>query len=283
MNREWYKNESSLLNEINDTVVPNKSVVFWSLGQGGFVIKLKETIIYIDPVLNDLYHEDGTTRRNFGPPFTGDQVKNVDYVFCTHKHLDHLNLETLVPLSKSCKKTIFIVPAPHVKHLADAGIDENRIIGAKEDKIIILKGNIKVTPVGASHEEYMFDENGNHLNLGYIFNDENNLVIYHSGDTILTPKLIERMEKMDHVDVTLLPINGADCKRRSRGIIGNMNARDAADYSNIMRADLVIPFHFDMVQGNTENPTIFSQYMYEHYGNKKYHIMMLGERFIYMK
>lgn len=283
MIRTWYKQSYELLDEISSTKPPHKSVVIWSLGQGGFVIKSADTIIYTDPVLNDLYKEDGTTRRNFKPPFKPEIVTDIDYVFCTHKHLDHLNLETLVPLSISCLKAIFVVPKPHVDFLVEAGIARNRIIGAREDEILKLKNNISVTPVGDAHEEYMLDENNNHLNLGYIFRNEDDTVIYHSGDTIVTMELINRMEAMDHVDIAFLPINGADWKRRRLGIVGNMSARDAADYSATMNADMVIPCHFDMVVNNGENPVIFAEYMYEHYGNRKYHIMMLGERFIYMK
>lgn len=85
------------------------------------------------------------------------------------------------------------------------------------------------------------------------------------------------------IDVACLPINGSDWKRKRADIIGNLNAREAADVANEIGADLLIPMHFDLFPHNGENPAHLADYMFtEHFGHK-YHVMAPGERFFYSR
>ena len=51
------------MDQIKETEYPDHMAAIWYIGQMGLVIKWKGTIIYIDPVLNDLFRPDGISRR----------------------------------------------------------------------------------------------------------------------------------------------------------------------------------------------------------------------------
>jgi len=71
--------------------------------------------------------------------------------------------------------------------------------------------------------------------------------IYHSGDTILHPNLVESLRPF-RIDVALLPING---RSPQRGVAGNLTAQEAASLGRDIGARIVIPCHYDMFAFNT--------------------------------
>ncbi|MNR31902.1 metal-dependent hydrolase [compost metagenome] len=110
----------------------------------------------------------------------------------------------------------------------------------------------------------------------------NGVRIYHAGDTVITPELVEQAKKFQP-HVALLPINGGDYARTSRGIVANMNFREAADFGVEIGTDLIIPIHYDMFSNNRDNPSYFVDYLFHSYPAQKFHMMTAGERFIYFK
>jgi len=62
-----------------------------------------------------------------------------------------------------------------------------------------------------------------------------------------------------------------------------MSSREAADFSAMVGIDLNVPIHYDMFPNNRENPAYFVDYLFHHYHNQKFHMMVSGERFIYQK
>jgi L-ascorbate metabolism protein UlaG (beta-lactamase superfamily) len=62
-----------------------------------------------------------------------------------------------------------------------------------------------------------------------------------------------------------------------------MNARDAANVAAECGADLMIPMHWDLFARNGENPAIFVDCMTRLYPNRKYKVMVPGERMICLK
>lgn len=136
-----------------------------------------------------------------------------------------------------------------------------------------------MTGIETAHDTYQYDEDENSLTLGYLFHfNERNL--FHSGDTMLTQKLLDTLKQNSPIHTLMLPINGSDILRDSKNIIGNMNGKDAALLSSELQASLTIPLHYDMVYGNEENPLFFASYMEKLAPNNPYHIMRLGEMFL---
>lgn len=280
MPKYWCKEGQALLDEIRSTRVPDGGVAIWFLGQESMVLKHQETIIYIDPYFTDLRRSDGSSAREYPPPFAPGEVADVHWVFCTHHHLDHLDPGTVGPMAQAAPQARFVAPAPHVPMLTGAGIAPQRVLGARAGEALDC-GSFTVVPVAAAHEEFETDEHGQHLFLGYVFR-LGPVTVYHAGDTVEYPELVETLRGLN-IDVACLPINGRDWHRRRRNILGNLNPREAVDVAANAGVDLVIPLHYDLFKGNQENPATFVDYLYRTYPSLKFKIMAPGERFFYIK
>ena len=51
------------------------------------------------------------------------------------------------------------------------------------------------------------------------------------------------------LDLTLRPINGRDEEREAKGIVGNIDAREAAQLAHEIGASAAVPLHWDMFAG----------------------------------
>jgi L-ascorbate metabolism protein UlaG (beta-lactamase superfamily) len=277
MTERWYKKGRALLNEINGAEAGG--VALWFLGQMSFVVKMNGITVYFDPFLNDFTDETGAPRR-YAPPFVPDDGIKAEYFVCSHNHADHLNLETLLPQARKNPLTRFIVPYPLTRILTDAGIDDGRVIGARAGEPLALGNGLTLTPVAAAHDVYRTDKNGDHLCLGYLLRG-GGVGVYHAGDTVVTPALVETLKNLRPVNIAILPINGGDWERAGSGLVGNMSAEDAAKLARAIDADLTIPAHYDLLGGNAVNPAFFAEAMYRLCPSKKYHVFAPGECFRY--
>ncbi len=282
MKFNWYKKGNSLIRQMKSPLCLENVVTLWSLGQCGYAFSYEGKTVMVDPVLTELLNEDGFSLRTFAPPFSPADDFPVDFVLCTHNHIDHLNPATLTVISASHPNTKFVVPKPFVTLLVQEGIPADRLIGAVQDVPLTLCDEISLLPLAAPHDFYQQDEEGCDLALAYVISF-GPIRLLHAGDSVVTEKLIQDVRKAGPIDVALLPINGRDYWREKRGIIGNMNPLDAVKFAESIQADLTIPTHYDMFVGNQEDPLIFARYMAMHAPARKYHIVRLGEEFLYRK
>jgi L-ascorbate metabolism protein UlaG (beta-lactamase superfamily) len=202
----------------------------------------------------------------------------VDYVVCSHHHEDHMDKPTLIEIGRSAK-TKFVVPRAHLGLMREWGFRDAQLIGISHGEKLRLGAEVTLEAHAAKHEEFETDEAGEHLYLGYVagFGD---IKLLHAGDTVGFPEL-EDWLKPQGIDVALLPINGRDYARRRKGIVGNMNYREAADLSAAIGAKLTVPMHYGLFAHNDENPAYFVDYMYKQYPYSRIHLFAPGERFIY--
>lgn len=282
-----YRGGAALQAELSRTIVPEGSVAIWHLGQAGVALKVARSdgILFIDPYLTFSIEErtpESEFRRGFAPPIEPADVVSARAVLVTHHHDDHLDLETLITLAQVSDSSVFVVPAPDVSRLSDAGIAIDRIIAAREDDDIELDhSRFHVRPVAVAHTTYETDQYGDHLYVGYCI-EVDDIRLFHAGDCLVDHRLIERIQQFGP-DVMFLPINGMDYARTARGIVGNMNYREAADFAASVHADLIVPIHYDLFANNRENPAHFVDYLVHTYPGKKFHMPVPGERFIYLK
>lgn len=269
-------------NDILSTRLTDQQTGLWYLGQEGFVIGSKGSYIAVDPYLSDYVDRNCCQfvkwERLYAPPMSPDALNFADAVLCTHTHYDHADPDTLPRIAASNPHTVFVIPAPEVAVIEGYGIPRERIIPAYADKSITL-GGFTVTPIPSAHEVLHTDEHGNYRELGYIIDDGENR-IFHAGDMCMYEGLVERLQR---IDVAILPINGRDYFRNQNDIIGNFDPVEAITLSKIIGAELLIPVHHDLYAVNQVNPAVFVDHLMKINRTQKYHVFAPGERFVYMK
>ncbi|RKN81978.1 MBL fold metallo-hydrolase [Paenibacillus ginsengarvi] len=273
-----------LMEEIRGTRLPIGCIAVWFFGQESMVIKGKETVIHIDPFYSN-YLEVRGVKRVYPPLLKPESITVADLCLVTHEHEDHLDPWTLKVIAKQCPKARFMAPLSCRPELeTSCEMKPEQIIDALTGEWLELDGNngeqIRVKPIPAAHES--IETTGNeraHRYVGYLL-DINGVKVYHAGDTIVYPGLPELLAE-EGIDLGMLPINGRDYFRTSRGIVGNMNIREAAELAKISHMDMVVPLHYDLFAGNSEKPGNFVQELYERYPEQKCHVMARGERFVY--
>lgn len=269
-----YKQGEALAHEIAETTPPDGAVALWFLGQASIAVKGAGAVVYIDPYFSS------SRSRAYPSPLTPEQLTQADWVLCTHNHLDHLDLATLRPIAAKFPACRFVVPAPHVEHVIAGGLPRERISGARVGQTID-QPPLRVSPVRAKHEEFEQRANGDFPYLGYLL-ELGGVRVFHSGDTVGFDGQAEELRPL-RPDVAFLPINGRDWRRNRRQIAGNMNYREALDLAQEAGVDLVVPIHYDLFAGNTENPAYFVDHLYRTAPAQKFKLFAVGERIIYMR
>ncbi|MCB0855438.1 MAG: MBL fold metallo-hydrolase, partial [Bacteroidetes bacterium] len=130
--------------------------------------------------------------------------------------------------------------------------------------------DIWIHGIPAAHEEIEKDAQDRHIYMGYVF-EFGPWTIYHSGDTVWFPELPQYLEPFN-INLAILPINGRAPERK---VAGNMNAREAVQLAQAIKADIVLPCHYDMFTFNTADPKEFASIAESE--NQKYLILQLGE------
>ncbi len=260
-----------LIKEINHCVLEPDHAAFWWLGQLGYVIKLKETVIYIDAFLSEW------PERNYPSLLKPEEVTNADYIVGTHDHADHIDREVWHQLSISSPNATFVVPQYLVASLSkDLEIPKGRFYGL-DDGLSFKKDGIAITAIPSAHEFLDQDTvTGSYPYLGFII-EGNGRVLYHSGDSCIYEGLYSNLRKWDKFDVMFIPINGRDAKRYRENTIGNMTYQEAVDLAGSMKPNLVVPGHYDMFHFNSENPQLFADYLEVKYPGLNYWIGNRGE------
>ena len=272
-----------LLDEIAHTCTQPGSLAFWHIGQSGFFVKGGDTTMLFDPYLKP------SDRRTFAPPVSPAQITAVDYVLCTHAHGDHLDEFAVEGIARAAPGARFVVPPAAVQQMAELGIAPERILAAAVDEETTL-GPLTMRAVPAAHgdqstpvAEYVWEphpERGYRF-LGFVV-DLNGVRVYHAGDTTIFPGMVDRLKPLG-IDVALLPINGRDWFREQRGVIGNMDYREAADLGHAIGADIIVPMHYDMFAGNPGSPGLFVDYCAATYPGQGFHIPIRAKRWLHLK
>ena len=273
----WYKKGTDLLKEIQNTVLSDDEVAVWYLGQCGFVVKQK-SIIYIDPVLNDIRDDSGNSIRRYEPPFSPEMVK-ADYVFCTHDHIDHMLEETVKGIYKNNSDMKFLIPGACEKTMIGYNISRNNIMEVGIDSDLILP-NFTVTGISTAHPTHEKDDKGKVFTLAYNI-QLGDIHLLHLGDTYLTDELLRDLKQLHAPHIFMVPINGIDYFRSKSNILGNLSTTEAAILAEELAADITIPMHYDMIKGNTYNPLRFIEDLREFAPGRKFRLPSLGERIIY--
>jgi L-ascorbate metabolism protein UlaG (beta-lactamase superfamily) len=240
---------------------PGSIAITW-LGQAGYLFTTSKTRLLLDAYVSPL------AARAYDGPAPAAAFSFVDVVACTHEHLDHLDPDLWATLGTDPAATHlrFVAPRAIAAKVRALGIADARVSWATPGTAITLPG-VTLHAIEAVHGVSMTDAytsgkdaNGDPRFLGYVL-DFDGLRVYHAGDTLIYPGLLDAV-KAYAPHVVLLPINGRDAYREARGVVGNMSFREAARFAADLAPKLAIPFHYDLFSGNTEQPGRFVDELY---------------------
>ncbi|NLD92541.1 MAG: MBL fold metallo-hydrolase [Fibrobacter sp.] len=182
----------------------------------GFQIRSKNLVVYIDPV-------------------KVTAIEKADYIFITHSHPDHLSINDIKQIMKA--ETRIICPKSVGKKLKKLKCE---ITATKPGDKRNFNG-IQCIAVPAYNTRPVFlwikAHPKSRENCGYLITFNENVVVYHAGDTDNVPEL----GNINNVDIAFLPVGGDNL---------TMNIIDAAELANRINPKVLIPMHFDLVKTN---------------------------------
>jgi L-ascorbate metabolism protein UlaG (beta-lactamase superfamily) len=229
-------------------------IALWWLGQAGFLLRHEAVRLTIDPYLSDSLAEKyrGTAfphRRMMAAPVAAGALVQLDFVFCTHSHTDHMDAGTLPDIARASPRCRFVVPAAERQKAMERGVPKDRLIPVAAGDVVTLSDGFAASVVPAAHQERRQDGEGHDFFLGYKFRADERTV-YHSGDCVPFDGLEDWLGS-GLIDVALLPVNGRDERRKANGIPGNFHLSEAVALCRAASIPLLLGHHFGMFDFNT--------------------------------
>ncbi len=272
----------SLATAINDARFAAGEVALWWLGQAGFALRYGETLLLIDPYLSDALAEkyrDAELKhlRMMPPPVDPAAIRGCDWLLCTHGHTDHMDAQTVASILQN-NTPRFVIPRAEVERASQRGIPLARALPLNAGETVQLAEDITVTAVAAAHEALETDAAGNHKFLGYILT-LGDLRIYHSGDSVPYAGLPETLAA-HQIDLALLPINGRDEFRRSRGVPGNFTVEEAIALCRAARIPHLLGHHWGLFDFNTIDPVAAAAILAEQAGDLDWLLPQVGMTYV---
>ena len=229
---------SSFFDDRKDTLIT------W-LGMAGALINSRGTIIFIDPLITHGKTPElcETGHRLLVPlPILSQNVPNADFVCYTHGDADHFTVSTATVLESRLKPK-FVAPHPVADRLRDIGIEEERIVVAK-DFASYSFGEIEIVMTPALHDYQEVNPWQREDCCGFLIKTPDG-VIWHPGDTRLIPEL----EEIKEVDVLFFDVTTV-------AALAHLGPEGSARLARTTGAKKMIAYHygtFDLPPGSWGN------------------------------
>lgn len=269
--------EHPILKELYDFRLQGRQFGIVWLGQNGFLIKSKSCVFFIDPYLSDFAEQwtfgwESEHVRMAGIPIQPKELYGIDYVLCTHDHVDHIDPFTIPIIALRNPDTQFV--APKVARTRMLGLyvnDSNLHLMRGKDSVELPQ--MKVHAIPAAHKKLLHDkENGFHF-LSFII-EVDGLTLFHAGDTVPYKGQINYLKKFS-IALAFLPINGRQPEELK--FEPNFSIEEAINFANAVQAKMVIPMHYDMYTLNTAN---IRDFIIQTEGKLNYKVAQLGVPFL---
>ena len=182
--------------------------IIW-IGHSTFLIKRNGITIITDPIFSDRaspFRNIGP-KRLIAPALSLKDIPKIDFVTVSHNHYDHLDIQSLVKISKLHPKAKFLVPNGDLRLLK-----RKKIQNASQFQWWESHKNAGITftftPVKHWSKRGLFDRNKSLW--GGWFVQFNDYAIYHAGDTGYSNDFIKTKEVLGSPKYALIPIGAYD-------------------------------------------------------------------------
>ena len=226
---------------------------YW-LGHSAFkFISQNGSIVYVDPFLKD----------NPSTPDEHKEVTEADYILLTHGHEDHVG-DTLEIAEKTGCKVVGIVEL--IGLLKKKGLNEDQAVEFNKGGTVSFE-DFSVTMVSANHSssyggEYAGDP------AGLILSFEDDLCIYHMGDTNIFSDLVLYGELYEP-HIVLAPI----------GDHYTMGPQEAAYAVEMVNPNIAVPIHYGLWPPIDSDPNEFKEVL-EDISETEVLIPVIGKEFL---
>ena len=174
----------------------------------------------------------------FDPYKIKEETHDADYIFITHDHYDHFDLESIKKVSN--ENTIVILPdSIFAKVLFQLNSENVRGVIPNEEYTI---ENLHIRTIPSYNKDKSFHPRSSNY-VGYLVDIEDK-TIYAAGDTDLTDEA-----KKVKCDIAFIPIGGTY----------TMDYKEAAELINTIKPSVVIPIHYKTVVGSEEDAHKFKE------------------------
>ena len=169
----------------------------------------------------------------FDPYDIKEKVSNADYIFITHPHWDHLDIDSINNIAN--EKTIIVGPSSVIEKL-DKSFN---LLEVEPNKTYNLNNiSFKTVPSYNIGRDYHPKDV---RYVGYLLT-LNDITYYVPGDT----DVIEELKELN-ADVIFLPVGGTY----------TMNREEAVELANTIKPKYAIPIHYGLAVGSREDAKYF--------------------------
>ena len=174
----------------------------------------------------------------FDPYLIKEETHDADYIFITHEHYDHFDLDSINKISN--ENTIVILPdSMAVKVLFKLNRDKTRGVNPNEEYNI---DGLEFSTIPSYNINKEFHKK-EYKWVGYLVKVENK-IIYVAGDTDITEE-----NKQVKCDIAFIPIGGTY----------TMDYKEAAELINTIKPTTVIPIHYHTIVGDRDDAIKFKE------------------------
>ncbi|MCE2527830.1 MAG: metal-dependent hydrolase [Actinomycetia bacterium] len=194
------------------------------LGHAAFRFRLDDgTTFVVDPFLTN----------NPLCPAEEKQPEQVDVIFVTHGHRDHLG--DTASVARSTGASVFSI-FEIKRWLVQQGVEDDRTVPLNKGGTVSAAAGVKATFVHAVHSSGIYGEEGminGGAAGGWVIDFPGGPTVYHAGDTDLFGDM-RLIGELWEPDIACLPIGGHF----------TMAPRSAAKAARLLGVETVIPMHF---------------------------------------
>jgi L-ascorbate metabolism protein UlaG (beta-lactamase superfamily) len=215
----------------------DQDVLVW-FGHSSYFIQVDRKRILVDPVLSGAASPIAATTRAFRGTdiYSVDEIPEIDFLFISHDHWDHLDYQTVMQLRPGVKKVICgLGVGAHLEHW---GYDRSIIIERDWNEIIDLGDGFVATTMSARHFSGRGLSRNKSLWLSYIL-ETPSMKIFIGGDSGYDTHFKAIGDKYGPFDLAILENGQYDKSWRYIHMLPEEFLRAAKE----LRADRIFPVH----------------------------------------